>query len=494
MTDLKTSTAHPDSLRANALVVVASGHKKKGFVLHHEGNLSADQVKGLRSMLQALNFSSPPLGADPLVLVVPAAGLVRAEVIAVAGVDQLQPDSVRAGVGAAVRELHKRSQVAVLSPADDGTTITAAAQGALLGAYSFDSQRSQPRAMIDTITLVSASVRKQAVKAALTQVEIVAAAINQARDLVNTPPAIQAPEQFAESVRRAASNTTVRVDVWDARKLTRMGCGGIIGVGQGSSRPPCLVKLTYRPAKAAFHLSLVGKGVTFDSGGLSLKPANSMMTMKCDMGGAAAVAMATLAIAQLRLPIRVTAYLPLVENMPSGHAQRPGDVLTTYNGTTVEVLNTDAEGRLILADALALACEDKPDLLVDVATLTGAQMVALGSRVAAIMGNSDAAIDTMVKASKHAGEPMWPMPLPQELRAGLDSKIADIANMGERMGSMLTAGLFLREFVDPTIAWTHLDIAGPAFNEAKPFGATPAGGTGFSVASLIALAELHAGA
>jgi leucyl aminopeptidase len=249
------------------------------------------------------------------------------------------------------------------------------------------------------------------------------------------------------------------------------------------------VKLTYRHPRAKTHLALVGKGVTFDSGGLSLKPADAMITMKCDMGGAAAVVAATRAIARLKLPVNVTTWAPMVENMPSGTAQRPSDVLKMYSGKTVEVLNTDAEGRLILADALARACEDSPDVLVDVATLTGAVVIALGHRTSAIMANDDDLRARVHGLSASAGELMWPLPLPEELRAGLKSSVADIANIGERFGGALTAGIFLKEFVADGVKWAHLDIAGTAFNESEAYGYTPKGGTGAGVRTLIQLAE-----
>jgi leucyl aminopeptidase len=236
-------------------------------------------------------------------------------------------------------------------------------------------------------------------------------------------------------------------------------------------------------------VAIVGKGVTFDSGGLSLKPADSMITMKCDMGGAAAAIAAIRAVARLGVPVNVTAWAPMVENMPSGTAQRPSDVLTMYGGKTVEVLNTDAEGRLILADALVRAGEDSPDLLVDVATLTGAAVVALGHRTSGIMSNDEALHGKVHDAATRAGEAMWPMPLPPDLRKSLDSSVADIANMGERWGGMLVAGLFLKEFVPDSTPWVHLDIAGPAFNEGEPYGYTPKGGTGAGVRALVQLVE-----
>jgi leucyl aminopeptidase len=248
------------------------------------------------------------------------------------------------------------------------------------------------------------------------------------------------------------------------------------------------VRLTYAPAGASFHLALAGKGITFDSGGLSLKPANRMPTMKMDMAGAATVLGAVRAIAALDERVRITAYLAIAENMPSGAAQRPGDVITAYGGKTVEVLNTDAEGRLVLMDVLTRALEDSPDAILDVATLTGAQMIALGSRIAALMGNDDPWRDEVRAAADAAGELIWPMPMPEELRASLDSPVADLANVGERNGAMMTAATFLREFVDDT-PWAHMDIAGPAWVDAGPWAYNGRGATGYGVRTLVELAH-----
>ncbi|TBR15227.1 MAG: leucyl aminopeptidase, partial [Chitinophagaceae bacterium] len=248
--------------------------------------------------------------------------------------------------------------------------------------------------------------------------------------------------------------------------------------------------LSYKGGKGAkTKVALVGKGITFDSGGLSLKPAASMEEMKSDMGGAAAVIATMAAVAELALAVDVEAWVPMAENMPSGTAIRPSDVLTLRGGKTVEVNNTDAEGRLILADAIARACEDGPDVVLDVATLTGAQLVALGARTTGVMGNDDDLRTAVVDAAGRAGEPSWPMPLPAELRKGLDSEIADLVNTGPREGGMLTAGLFLKEFVAEGVRWAHLDIAGPAFNSGDAYGYTPHGGTGAAVRTFVQLLE-----
>ena len=490
MTTLRLTSSAASDIRADALVLFVELDGDT-FTLRAAGELPRATVTRLRSLL------TPVLpGLTPgEVRVIPSAGAVRADVVAFAATEDLAAESLRRAAGAAVRALQGRSTVAIAVPVAGVSKTAAIGQGARLGAYTFTTYRtgSATPKPIRTITLCSPAARKVATKQAVADLDIVTDAVLGVRDLVNTPPGDLPPTALAAAVRRAAADTSVRVDISDERKLARDGYGGIIGVGQGSANPPCLVRMQYRPAKPRAHLGLVGKGVTFDSGGLSLKPPTGMITMKCDMAGAAAVAMATLAVARLKLPIRITAYLPLVENMPSGTAQRPGDVLTTYNGTTVEVLNTDAEGRLIMADALARACEDSPDLLVDVATLTGAQMVALGVHVAAAMGNRDDARDRVVAAADAAGEAMWPMPLPPQLRPSLDSKVADIANIGERMGGMLTAGVFLSEFVAEATPWVHLDIAGPAFNESAPHGYTSPGGTGYAVRTLVQLARDLAG-
>ena len=286
----------------------------------------------------------------------------------------------------------------------------------------------------------------------------------------------------------------MKIKVWSEKDLVSEGLGGIHAVGKGSNRPPRLVKLEYKPSGAKTSLALVGKGITFDTGGLSLKPAESMVGMKYDMTGAAAVLQSLIAIAELKIPIKATAWLCLAENMPSGGATRPNDVIKIRNGKTVEVLNTDAEGRLVLADGLSMACEDSPDYLVDVATLTGAATIALGNRYSGLMGD-EKAIKKVQAAAATAGELVWHMPLPEELRPLLNSDIADIANVkiGNRAGGMLIGGLFLREFVESKTttkpAWAHLDIAGPANNDSAPYGYTPKGATGVTVRTLVQLAR-----
>jgi leucyl aminopeptidase len=304
------------------------------------------------------------------------------------------------------------------------------------------------------------------------------------------PPNEIYPGSFVKQVTAAVKNLPIKMTVWDEKALSKDGFGGILAVGMGSSRPPRLVKIVYQPKGAKKHLALVGKGITFDTGGLSLKPAEAMVGMKYDMTGAATCFQSVLAIAKLGLPIKVTGWLCLAENMPSGTAQRPDDVIQIRNGKTVEVLNTDAEGRLVLADGLSAASEEKPDLIVDVATLTGAATIALGNRYAGLMGENSA-VRSLEAAAKVAGELLWPMPLPEELRTILNSDVADIANVkiGNRAGGMLVGGQFLREFVPLEIPWAHLDIAGPAANDGNAYGYTPKGATGTMVRTLVATAQ-----
>jgi leucyl aminopeptidase len=337
--------------------------------------------------------------------------------------------------------------------------------------------------------VAGAKPRDKAHKAAAERAAAVAAEVNRARDLINTPSNDLDPKAFAAAVQAAGKEFGLAVEVLDEKALAKGGYGGILGVGQGSATPPRLVRVAYTHPAASRTLALVGKGITYDSGGISLKPAGHNETMKCDMSGAAAVFAAVVATAKLGLEVNVTGWLALAENMPGGGATRPGDVLRMYSGKTVEVLNTDAEGRLVLGDALARASQENPDAIVDVATLTGAMVLALGDGRFGIMSNDDDFRAAVHATALAQGEDSWPMPLPEPLRKTLDSPTADIANMGVRMGGGLIAGLFLREFVGEGITWAHLDIAGPAFHEGAPFGYTPKGGTGSAVRTLVALAR-----
>ncbi|MFI0368114.1 leucyl aminopeptidase [Actinomadura sp. 1N219] len=421
----------------------------------------------------------------------PALGAVAAKLIVAAGLGETpSAEDVRRAAGAAVRSLAGHAKAAVALPAASAEDVGAVALGALLGAYSFDSYRTgdEHKSPVEEIRLLAPA--SPDAEAAVERARTLAASVTLVRDLVNTPPSHLCPEDLAGEAERIAGETGLAIEVLDEKALVEGGYGGIAGVGQGSVNPPRLVRLAYGHPEASKTLVLVGKGITFDSGGLSLKPSEAMDWMKSDMGGAAAVLGALAAIGKLKPKVNVVGYLAIAENMPSGTAQRPSDVLRIYGGKTVEVLNTDAEGRLVLADAIVRAGEDSPDLLVDVATLTGAQLVALGTRTTGVMANDDDVREKVVAAAGRAGEPTWGMPLPAELRKGLDSTVADIANIsGDRWGGMLVAGTFLKEFVPDGVKWAHLDIAGPAFNKAEPYGYTPKGGTGAAARTLVQIAE-----
>ncbi len=399
------------------------------------------------------------------------------------------PEKIRQAAGIAARELEGHPAAATTLA---GLDLAAVAEGFFLGAYRFDAFRSAKtapkKALPSAISLIVDAKTKEA-KATLDHAIAVADAVAVARDFVNTPPSHLYPEEFADRARTLGSKAGLKVEILDDATLEKEGYGGIVGVGKGSSRLPRLVRLTHSGKKNSPTIALVGKGVTFDTGGISIKPAANMDQMTSDMGGAAAVIATVIAAANLDVPATVIATVPMAENMPSSTAQRPGDVLTQYGGTTVEVLNTDAEGRLILADAIVRACEDQPDYLIDTATLTGAQMVALGTRTPGVMG-TDEFRDRVATISAEVGENAWAMPLPAELRSDLKSRVADLANVtNHRWGGMLSAGLYLKEFVADGVAWAHIDIAGPAFNTGGPWGYTPKGGTGVPVRTMVRVIE-----
>ena len=400
--------------------------------------------------------------------------------------DRGRLESLRRAAGAAVRAAAaaRSGSVAISLPARDEAETEAVALGALLGRYSFGKYRNGGQQPTEPEITVLSSVGAAAGRA-----EPLAHAMTLVRDLVNTSPSQLYPETFAAEAERVARGAGLDFQALDHVALAGGGYGGLTGVGQGSVHPPRLVRLSYQHPGATKTAVFCGKGITFDSGGLSLKPPKSMETMKSDMSGAAAVLGAMQAIAALKLSVNVVGYLAMAENMPGGDAQRPSDVITIFGGKTVEVLNTDAEGRLVLADALARSAQDSPDVLIDVATLTGAQLVALGPRIAGVMGSNDDVAAAIADAARRAGEQAWPMPLPAELRKGLDSTVADIANVtADRHGGMLVGGLFLKEFVPDGVRWAHVDIAGPAYNEGEPYGYTPRGGTGAAVRMLVQVA------
>jgi leucyl aminopeptidase len=377
-------------------------------------------------------------------------------------------------------------------PADDrgdrGGAARALAEGTVLGGYQFDRYKTAPEPPALARLVVVAS-EGDGLQEALDLGARIGAAVGLARDLVNEPGGILTPPQLAAAATEIAGREGLELTVLERDELVERGFGGLLGVNRGSAQPPKLIRLAYVPDDPQGHLALVGKGITFDSGGLSIKTADGMMTMKDDMGGAAAILGAMSAVAAVAPRCRVTAYIPSTDNMTGPDATRPGDVLRMYGGTTVEVLNTDAEGRLILGDALVLASEEGADAIVDLATLTGAVITALGSRVAGLMGNDDDWLAQVQTAADRAGERVWPLPLPDDYRKGLDSDVADLRNISRDKGAgAITAALFLREFVGEGIPWAHLDIAGPAWSD-NVDGEVVKGGTGFGVRALLELAS-----
>jgi leucyl aminopeptidase len=452
--------------------------------------LDAEAVGEIDVALKALGAKG---GTDQLTRVV-APSLPVASVLTVGlgkDRDEWPADVIRRAAGAAARSLNgTETVITTLSDLDLGATI----EGLILGAYRFTDFRSSKTAPKDAglreITVLAADTKAKT-KAAAERATAIATAVATARDLVNTPPSHLYPAEFAKRAKALGEATGLEVEVLDDKALAKDGYGGVIGVGKGSSRPPRLVRLAHKGGKSkkAKKVALVGKGITFDTGGISIKPAANMHHMTSDMGGAAAVIATVVLAAKQHLPIDVIATVPMAENMPSSTAQRPGDVLTQYGGITVEVLNTDAEGRLILADAIVRACEDKPDYLIETSTLTGAQTVALGARTPGVMG-SDEFRDRVASISQSVGENGWPMPLPEELKEDLKSTVADLANVsGSRYAGMLVAGTYLREFVADGVQWAHIDVAAPAYNTGGPWGYTGKGGTGVPTRTMFAVLE-----
>mgnify|MGYP006267720195 FL=1 len=451
--------------------------------------LDAEAIGEIDVALEALGAK----GGAEQVTRLPIPSLPVASVLAVglgAPRDEWPAEAIRRASGVAARAL---GGVGTIITTLSELHAEAAIEGLILGAYQmheFRSSRTVPKEpLLSKIIALSTS------RGAKTQAEravAVASAVATARDLVNTPPSHLHPAEFAQRAKALGAMAGIDVQVLDEKALAKGGYGGIIGVGKGSSNPPRLVRMTYRGGKGrkgAKKVALIGKGITFDTGGISIKPAAQMHHMTSDMAGAASVIATMVLAASQQLPIDVIATVPMAENMPSATAQRPGDVLTQYGGTTVEVLNTDAEGRLILADAMVRACEDKPDYLIETSTLTGAQTVALGARIPGVMGSEEFR-DRVAALSQREGENGWPMPLPDELKDDLKSTVADLANISsQRFAGMLVAGVFLREFVEEGVQWVHIDIAGPSYNTGGPWGYTPKGGTGVPVRTLFAALE-----
>ncbi|HEU4807769.1 MAG TPA: leucyl aminopeptidase [Homoserinimonas sp.] len=486
---LTVATQSPTTISTEVLVV--------GVLATDDGPRLATDLPELAPLVDQLAGMGVSGGKDELTRL-PGVGAATSIALIGLGSGEASASTLRYAAGSAARQLVGVESIVIALPSSNEADVLAILEGAGIGAYSFTryrhSSKEKTKVPATTITVYSATVVDDAI---VERALAVAEATHQVRDLVNIPPLDLYPETFADAVIEYAVGHPVDVEVLAHEELTAGGFGGLLGVGSGSPRGPRLVKISYQPTGAAKHLALVGKGITFDTGGLSLKPPASMVGMKYDMTGAATVMAVVLAAARLSLPLRITGWLCLAENMPSGTAIRPNDVLRIRGGKTVEVLNTDAEGRLVLADGLVAAGEEHPDAIIDVATLTGAAVVALGNRYSAVMGE-DELVGRVLSVATESGEPMWGMPLPEELRALLNTDVADIANakIGSTAGGMLLAGVFLQEFIgtvsdDSTarIPWAHLDIAGSSNNGAGGYGFTGKGPTAVAVRTLLGVAE-----
>lgn len=484
-------------IKDEVLVVAVAIKSAKGALQLESGEIDIDS-KALISILNDLGATGK---ADEVTLV-PG---TSTRLIAVTGLGKAastySDETLRRAAGAASRALAGNTSATFSLPAESVSAVKAVAEGAALGSYLFDQFRSSTKAAqkapLKQINIHTSLIKGADAKRIAEGAQVISKYTTLVRDLINTPPSHLTPDSFskiiADAIKEAGGAAIgLKVSTMNESQLRSKGFGGITAVGQGSINPPRLVHISYTPKGPApkKKFAFVGKGITFDTGGLALKPAQGMEAMKSDMSGAAAVCAAVIAIATLKLPIAIDAWAPLAENMVSDNATRPSDIITMYGGKTIEVLNPDAEGRLVLGDALVKAQEEGDlDGIIDVATLTGAQVVALGNRTSAVMTNNENFSEQFLAVAKISGEAFWPMPLPQELRASLDSPVADMANIGDRMGGMLVAGLFLKEFIAPELPWLHLDIAGPAYNEGPAHGYTPVGGTGIALRTLVALAE-----
>ncbi|TYL55692.1 leucyl aminopeptidase [Nocardioides sp. BGMRC 2183] len=483
-------SASPAKTRAEAVVV---GVVPGPALAPGAEDVAAAYGRKLRGLLSTLEVTGKP----GEIAKVPSKDVIGSPLLVLVGLGaDPTPAAVRRAAGAAARAVTNAASVALALPADTPELAAAAIEGYRLGGYTFTSFRSAPAesAAPAELVLLSPAARRKEVVAAVEEAQVIADAVIGVRDWVNTPPAHLTPPTFAEEITAAAKAVNkalgkgaakVEVSVLDEEELAALGCGGTLAVGGGSAAPPRIVELRYRPADANGHVALVGKGITYDSGGLSIKPATSMTSMKEDMAGAAGVVQAVLTAARLGLPVQVSAFVGLAENMVSGSSYRPGDVVTIYGGTTVEIANTDAEGRLVLADCLVRAAEAEPDVVVDIATLTGHMVLALGEKLAGVLGD-DATVAEVLAAGEAAGEDAWPMPIPEFMETRIHSStIADLSQHDWiRWGGGLFAAAFLREFT-AGLPWAHLDIAGPTFNKGGAAGHLTAGATGYGVTTLV---------
>jgi len=508
-------TTTPDAIAAvdASVLVVAAMRPQQDTATDSAGTDGADGPRppvlsdGARSVLGvdgALLLSSLGFEASEgatIRLTAPADAPAAGRTVLVVGLgaaDRISSDTLRRAAGAAVRATSDVGTIAtdlpsvpLGDPADGTEPLIAVIEGLLLGAYHFDTYRSKPTPRRLAGLVIADVEDDDATQHALLRGRVAAGATTWVRDLVNTPPKDKRPPLLADLVTAGVADLPIAVRVLDEQELESGGYGGILGVGGGSSMKPRLVELRWQPEGATRHVALVGKGITFDTGGYSLKPTSGQETMKMDMAGAAVAAAVVRAAAQLELPVAVTAVLALAENMISGDAQRVSDVLRMRDGTTVEVMNTDAEGRLVLGDGLTHAVELEVDTIVDIATLTGAVIVALGDLIGGVMANDDALAAELIAAGRANGEPLWQLPLAtEEYGKRVEGTVADLRNVGTgKDPGTIFAALFLQRFVPDRIRWAHLDIAGIAWRD-TPGPYHQKGGTGSPVRTLIAWLEL----
>lgn len=487
MTNYTLRKGNPATTKTDAVVVaIARSAKGEPVVAPGGESVAAAYGRRLHPALAAAAFT----GAAGETLRVPTNGTLRATHLVLVGIgdlDALTPLAIQRASGAAARALAAASSVALALPARTPEEVGAVIGGFIAGGYRFAKIGKPATPGLADVIVLSDGARRADMMAAFDAAKKVEQAANRVRDWANTPPNLLTPAVFADEGAAFVSSAHVKAAIVEPKELAELGCGGILGVGQAAANPPRLLRMSWSHEKPKARVALVGKGITYDSGGLTIKPGSSMATMKYDMAGAAAVIAATRAIAELGLEVDLRSYAPMAENAVSGAAMRPGDVITMRNGKSVEVTNTDAEGRLILADALSLAVEDEPDLILEISTLTGPCIVALGDRIAGLFGDDDATA-LVSEAAAQAREPVWRLPIPEATATKVrsESRVADLLQTDwVRWGSASYAAAFLTQFVGE-IPFAHLDIAGPAWNGRGAWGDQPAGATGFGVRTLVA--------
>jgi len=476
---------HVERIKSDLLVIPVREKKLDDPVLRA---LDRRLKTHLRVRIEKSKFT----GAEGTTLLFATLGMLPAGQILLIGVgaSEMATDAWRKTGARARKEALAigAAQIAVwFAPGQDSDNAAAAlVEGTMLAGYQFNKYRSNSKAPAELKTLVlfrSGLKKTAAMQKSVDSAQAITPAVFLARDLINEPPSVATARFLGAQAETHCRGRGLTVEVWNKKKIAAMRLAGLLAVNRGSLEEPRFIRIHYKPAgKAKKKVALIGKGITFDSGGLSLKPSKSMETMKLDMAGGAAVIAIMSCLPKLGLDIEVTGYVPTTDNLPGHNAQKPGDVIRYRNGKTIEVLNTDAEGRLILADALALAAEQKPDYMINLATLTGACMTALGTQVGGIFSNNQPLADNLIRSSQEAGEKLWQLPLVKEYKELIKSSVADMKNIGGAHGGAITAALILEEFVGD-IPWAHLDIAGPAFAESDN-ALCPKGGTGFGVRTL----------